>query len=176
MKFILLEKISLNINNNDKIQNDKQNEKEKSNFNDIFKEYFIEEEKKTPAPFSSRSQIKTNDFDKIKEMKDNIKKSIKIKGNRKKNNKIKFQGIQNEYLNILSIDKSNDSCFDDDLFFLKEIETDKKVNKKLFKLEERRKYRLIRRKSKKIIHKIKLSTKKKKNPFLISIDEYLDTK
>jgi hypothetical protein len=77
-------------------------------------------------------------------------------------------------LNLLYFDKINDSCFDDDLFFLNEAEY-QKIDKKTNKLDERRKYRSNKRKSKKIFHKKQLIIKRKKNPFTLSIEEFLET-
>lgn len=117
-----------------------------------------------------------SELENIKKIKENIKNCIKEKkSDKNKRKKNKLEGIHKQYLNLLSFDKKDDSCFDDDLFFLKEDNNYVKSNKKINKLEERRKYRLEKRKSKKVIHKKQQLVKSKKNPFILSIDEYLET-
>ena len=117
-----------------------------------------------------------SEFEYIKMMKENVIQSIKHKkANNFPRKKNKSKVFHNQYLNLLGFDKKDDSCFDDDLFFLKQENGNEKINNKFNRLEERKKYRLEKRKAKKIVHKKQLLIKQKKNPFIISIDEFFET-
>jgi len=124
--------------------------------------------------FETKKNNSILEFEEIKRFKENVNKSIKEKKETKITKKNNIEGINKQYLNLLYFDKNNDSCFDDDLFFLNEAEY-QKINKKTNKLDERRKYRSNKRKLKKKFHKKQLIIKRNKNPFTLSIEEFLET-
>jgi hypothetical protein len=126
-------------------------------------------------------------FQKIEKLKSNVQKNIKIlnsKKNKKFNLKKKKENLCKIYKDKLKITPNEDSFLEDDLFFLNKIyeeenknenEKEKKSNR-LIKLEERIKYKLDIKKIKKARKKIEMKKKNFRNPFLMSIDDYLDIK
>lgn len=122
------------------------------------------------------SKIDTNSIlSEIKRIKDNVIKSIKEKKiNKIVGKKNNFNEINKNYLNHIKIDISDQSFYDDDLFFLKE-DNYEKPNRNLNEFENRRINKRNKRKSKKVVQKKQKLINKKKNPFILSIDEFLET-
>jgi hypothetical protein len=139
---------------------------------EILKDYLIDDIKDE----NLKGKVK-----KIEKLKLNVQKNIKILKKTKKNlMKKKKENICKIYKDHLKISPNEDSFLEDDLFFFKNISEDENKNeiksKRLIKLEERIQYKLKKKKIIKPKKKKETKKKNKRNPFLISTDDYLDIK
>lgn len=124
---------------------------------------------------------KKKKLEEIERLKKNTFKNIKILKNTNEKDKflpkkriIKKIDINN-FINIERAIEEENSCFDDDLFFLK-VDPEKKLNRRYYRLENNRIYRLMIKKDKKKLYKNKIKIQKKRNPYLLPIDTYLQSK
>lgn len=132
-------------------------------------------------PASPNNQILHGEYflEEMKEIK-KLKKSVKskIKGAKKNGGKSKVllkkkeEIIYDMYTKDLDVDRSEDSDFEDDLFYLRK--SNEEINLK--KYYKRKLFQLSKRKFLKKNFQNKKDAKHKKNPFLCSIEDFIDYK
>jgi len=114
----------------------------------------------------------------IENLKSIVKNNIKKMKKKKKNLKTKLlkEKICKIFDDKLQINPNEDSFIEDDLFFFKKFNEYENKSNRLIKFEDRFLYQLEQKKYKKAIKKKQIEKKNLRNPFLLSVDDYLDAK
>lgn len=147
------------------------------NLDEILKEEQMQEILKDYLQYEYEDAVEKQRIDKISDLKRSVRHTIRQHKKKTLNKEVQKKEKIKQYFNQqLFIEPSDDSFIEDDLFFFSKIKEVEKKSVKILKLEARANYKLENKKWHKAIKKTLMKKKNLRNPFLMSTDDYLDSK